>query len=77
MNTNPNTQQYASGTHNLASVASNCCGEPPRYLKSFGRWKLICSKCGRNSSLGIYLTTISRAIVVWNTLKEPWDEKIS
>ena len=58
-----------------ASVASNCCGEPPRYVRSFGRWKLMCGRCGRNSSLGIYLPTIARAITVWNTLEEPWDEK--
>ena len=70
----------AAGAHSLhrtgsASVASNCCGEPPRYVRSFGRWKLMCGRCGRNSSLGIYLPTIARAIAVWNTLEEPWDEK--
>ena len=61
--------------HRSASVASSCCGEPPRYVRSFGRWKLMCERCSRNSSLGIYLPTISRAISAWNNLDEPWDEK--
>jgi hypothetical protein len=52
------------------SVASDCCGEPPRYVRSFGRWKLICDRCGRNSSLDVYEPTIARAIAEWNATND-------